>query len=373
MENTLNCSKIPSQFDEKSEIWKELIKKEIVIFDDDSMKYTINPEVIDFVPQSLGFENVAIKQQKSEVKSRSDINIESEIMREVLLPIPLIASNMSTVTNVDFCILLEKLGAMGVLHRAASDEDLENWTHKLSQHNKWVAVSVGVGDKQFDLSKKLIRQGANIIFIDIAHGYSNAVIEIGEKIKQFSRETKIVVGNTTHPGLFQETEHFASAVKVGIAQGAACETKNTAGVTEKQYSSIKKCSVVSKKYGLPMISDGGIREPADFVKAIGAGASGVMAGKIFAACPESAALLNENGEKIYAGMASRYVQEKWHGFVKNDAPEGGVRYLRLGESAENLVRRYAGSLKSGISYSGAQTIKDFQNKVQFVNIVNGRA
>lgn len=347
----------------------ELVKRGVIYFNHDTCEYFINPSVkMSTAPISLGFEDIAILQKKAIVRSRTDVNITSEIMRNIVLNIPLIAANMSTVTNVEFCILLEKLGGMGVLHRASSNDLLEQWTSQIAQYNKLVAVSIGIGASQLDLAKKLIRANANIIFIDVAHGYCDPVIDLGRKIKKFAPDVHIVVGNTIHPGLFAESADFASAVKVGIAQGFACETKNTAGVTEKQFSAIQKCIMASKIYGLPMISDGGIREPADFVKAIAAGASSVMAGKIFASCPESAAQLSENGEKIYAGMASRFVQEQWHGHVKNDTPEGGIRYLPLGESAENLLKRYAGSLRSGISYAGCSNIQNFQDNVDFVII-----
>ncbi|KKN16288.1 hypothetical protein LCGC14_0977440 [marine sediment metagenome] len=349
----------------------DLVRRGVILFDDRKGEYVIESSTkLGTMPFSLGFEDVALRQQKAKVISRSEIDISSEVIRGITLDIPLIASNMSTVTNVEFCILLEELGALGVLHRAASDEVLQQWTCEISKKNKWVAVSVGIGASQLDLAKKLIRKNANIIFIDVAHGYCNPVIELGRKIKQFAPDVHIVVGNTTHPGLFAESAEFASAIKVGIAQGFACETKNTAGVTEKQFSALQRCALASKTYELPMISDGGVREPADLVKAIATGASCAMAGKIFAACPESAALLNEKGDKIYAGMASRFVQEQWHGIVKNGAPEGGTRYLPIGESAADLLKRYAGSLRSGISYTGSVNIPELRDNADFVVMFN---
>ena len=345
----------------------ELVQRGVIHFCHDTCEYFIDPSVkLSTSPISLGFEDVAIVQKKSTIQSRSDINIKSEIIRDVEIDIPLIAANMNTVTNTEFCITLAKLGAIGVLHRASSDDLLEQWTKQIAQHNKWVAVSVGIGITQLELAKKLIRANANIIFIDVAHGYCNPVLDLGRNIKKFAPDVHIVVGNTVNPGLITESADFASAVKVGIAQGFACETKNTAGVTEKQFSAIQKCILASRTYGLPIISDGGIREPADFVKAIGGGASSVMAGKIFASCPESAAILNANGEKIYSGMASRSVQEKWRGKVSNDTPEGGTRYLPLGESVGNLLKRYSGSLRSGISYAGHSSVKEFRNNTDFI-------
>ena len=97
-----------------------------------------------------------------------------------------------------------------------------------------------------------------------------------------------------------------------------------------------------------------------------------MAGKIFAACPESAAeVLEIDGKlkKVYAGMASRYVQNRWKGKLKDGTcPEGGIRYLDIGESAKKLIERYSGALKSGITYAGSINIDDFQDNVEFIRI-----
>ena len=54
--------------------------------------------------------------KKNLLKLKLDANITSEAIRGVFLSVPMMASNMSTVVNADFCILLNKLGAMGVMH-----------------------------------------------------------------------------------------------------------------------------------------------------------------------------------------------------------------------------------------------------------------
>lgn len=333
--------------------------------------YDINPLVDLFNSEvSYGFEDVAITQQKNQCKSRLDANTESEIIRGVKVSVPLIASNMSTVINSSFYIKLYKLGAFAFMHRAAPDSILESEVENIAKECHWVAASIGIEESQLDLAKKLINKGANILVVDIAHGYTDFIFELAKKLKSFSKDLKVVIGNATNPDIMNECGDFVDAVKVGIAQGFACETKNTAGCTEKQFSAILKFKSLSRKLGIPIISDGGLREPADLVKAIGAGANSVMAGKIFAACPESAAEteIQQNGiKKVYAGMASRYVQEKWKGGLKpGTCPEGGVRYLDIGESAEKLIERYSGALKSGITYAGATDIISFQDKVKFV-------
>lgn len=323
------------------------------------------------IPRSYNFKEIALVPNKNVCSSRSDAIISSEVLRGITLDVPIIAANMSTVCNADFCIALSNEGAMGILHRATPDDILIKEVSKLAKYTDIVAASIGVGEGQFDLAKNLVNAGANIITIDIANGYTDAVVTLGRQLKN-ELGIKVIIGNTTHPGIMYEVDSFADAVKVGIAQGLACETKNTAAFTEGQFSAVLKFKELSKKLGLPVISDGGIREPGDFVKAIAAGANSVMAGSIFARCPESAAettLIDECVKKIYAGMASRYVQDKWKGGLKEGTcPEGKVIYLDMGESVHDLVERYAGALRSGITYGGARSIEELQRKAEFVRI-----
>lgn len=323
---------------------------------------------------SLGFEHVAIRQKKNQCSSRSEAKTKSEAIKGVFLDVPMIASNMSTVCNAEFCIKLYHAGALGVLHRAADDDQLYNEVDVIANSCWTVAASIGVGNGQDELADGLIERGANIIFIDIAHGYSDTVIDTGRRLKDRHPDVKVVIGNTTNIGLLEEAKDFCDAVKVGIAQGLACETKNTAGCTEKQFSAVLKFKALSRELGIPVISDGGIREPADMVKAIGAGANSIMAGSIFARCPESAAPMVSHPTKghqvkLYAGMASRWVQENWKGGLKDGTcPEGGIRYLGLGESLEPFLKRWSGALKSGITYAGGTDIMSFQDTVEFVKL-----
>ena len=349
----------------------EAIKKGLIVFDPITDQYILKEEEF---PLSLGFENVAMSQGKNICVSRSDASIKSEVMRGVFLDIPLIAANMSTVTNAGFCIQLSKLGALGVLHRAASQEHILSEVTKIKQSNcPWIAAAIGTGEDQFDFTRKLVEAGMNIVVIDIANGYCDTVINLGKKIRKEFKDLKIVAGNTSNTNMLYEVDCFADAVKFGLANGSACETKNTAGCNEKQFSTVYNSRKVSKELGLPIISDGGTKEPADFAKALFAGANSVMAGGIFARCPESAAEIVEiDGvfKKVYAGMASRKVQTEWRGGLKaGTCPEGKTVYLNIGESVEALLERYSGALRSAITYVGANNIQDAQKMVKFVRFV----
>lgn len=323
--------------------------------------------------QSYNFDDVAIVQKENICQSRLDAKIEGEIIRGVRRPIPLIAANMSTVVNADFCIKLYQLGALGVMHRAFPNrDDYVYEVRKIAKEIPVVAVSIGVKEQDYFLVQQLIKAGANCIVVDIAHGFSASVLRMCEYLKITYPTVKIVAGNTINPDMIQKFNDCVDAIKVGIGKGAACSTANTAGCTKNQFSAVYDFKELAQKYGMPIISDGSVSQPADFTKAIGAGSSSVMCGSIFARCPESAGhILEIDGikKKLYAGMSSDYVQNKWKGGLKpGTCAEGKAIYLDLGESVEKLLERYSGALRSGISYSGCNNIEDFRKFCEFILI-----
>lgn len=372
LKNELEHQEIHKQLEKLS---FSLVEKDFIVFNRYTKKYEINPNFqTNFFERSLGFEEVAIKQKKNLVNSRLDVDIKSEFVRGLFLKIPLIAANMSTVINTSFYKKLYDLGALGIMHRAfKTHEEYLAQIKEISKSCDLVAASVGITKNDEDLAKKLIKNGVNILTIDVAHGYSQRVLDLAKNLKKNFPHIKVIIGNVVNSDIVYECYDFVDAIKVGIAQGFACETKNTAGCTEKQFSAVLKFKTLSKEFDLPIISDGGIREPSDFTKAIAAGANSVMAGSIFARCPESAAeeVKTEKGvKKIYAGMASRYVQNKWKGGLKQGTcPEGTVKYLDIGEPVNMLLERYSGALRSGITYAGGVDIKSFQENVEFIRII----
>lgn len=328
---------------------------------------------MDTLIRSYSFNQVAICQKENICNSRLDAKIEGEIIRGITRPIPLIASNMSNVVNADFCIKLYRLGSLGFMHRAFQDSNkyLEEVV-KISEMCPITVASVGINEKDYFLVEQLIKHGrANVICIDIAHCFSKYTLTMCKHIKEHHPTVKIVVGNTVNPDAIEFFNDYVDAIKIGCASGSCCETKNTSGCYKPQFSAVHDMKEKAQKYGMPLISDGGIREPADFSKSIGAGANAVMAGYIFARCPESSAkTVDIDGveKKIMSGMASRAVQIKWKGKISNDCPEGKTTFLELGEPVEALLNRYAGALRSAISYSGENNIESFRKTCNFILI-----
>lgn len=348
----------------------DLLAKGIVV-GDERVGFKINPYLD--MPKSLSFDDVSIDQSMSICASRLDVNTKSEVIRGVYLDKPMIASNMSSVVDSYFCVLLQEHGALGVMHRAfPNEQDYLNEVKLVSGAGGWVAASVGVGSSQIELADRLISNGANIINIDIAHGYSEALLYTGAAIKKKHPNVKLIVGNTINTELMYLVDGFADAVKVAIGTGSACITRYTAGCYQHPFSLLQKFHTVSRELGLPIIQDGGIKGPADFTKAIGAGANSCMIGGGFARCPESAAevhYVDGVPKKLYFGMASKEAQVRWKGGLKpGTCAEGKSILLPMGEPVADFIERYIGALRSGITYAGANDVRSFQDNVKFIRI-----
>ncbi len=99
----------------------------------------------------------------------------------------------------------------------------------------------------------------------------------------------------------------ADAVKVGIGPGSICTTRVVAGVGVPQITAIADVARVTRKPGIPLIADGGIKYSGDLPKAIAAGADVIMIGSLFAGTDESPGetiLYQGRTYKSYRGMGS---------------------------------------------------------------------
>ena len=166
-------------------------------------------------------------------------------------------------------------------------------------------------------------------------------------------------------------------MKVGIGPGSICTTRIVAGVGVPQLTAIMECYSVTKKYGVPLIADGGIRYSGDIVKALAAGADAVMIGSIFAGTDESPGekvIYKGRAFKEYRGMGSegamkegssdRYFQEGQGKFV----PEGVEGLVPYKGSVRDIVFQLVGGIRSGMGYVGARNLKELKERAKFIRI-----
>ena len=229
-----------------------------------------------------------------------------------------------------------------------------------------VGAAVGVKDG-VERAKKLVVAGVDALVIDIAHGHHIRAINLLKNLKKEFKNIDVVAGNVaTAQGVKDLIVAGADAVKIGIGPGAACSTRIVAGAGVPQITAILECSEIARKYNIPIIADGGIKNSGDLAKAIAAGGSTAMIGNLFGGTKESPGeYFIENGAafKIYRGLASREASPD-----RDRAPEGISTKVSYKGEVKNILELLIDGLQSGMSYSGADSIKKFWHQAEFIRI-----
>ena len=245
-----------------------------------------------------------------------------------------------------------------------------------------IGAAVGVGDDFEERLSLLVNTGVDAIIIDTAHGHSQSVIDAVAEARRNYPELSLIAGNIATANAAEALiKAGANAVKVGIGPGSICTTRVVAGVGVPQITAIADVSSITRKFGVPLIADGGIKYSGELPKAIAAGADTIMIGSLFAGTDESPGetiLFQGRTYKTYRGMGSigamkqgskdRYFQAGAEDVkLVPEGIEGRVPFR--GPLSEN-VHQLMGGLRSGMGYTGCKTIKDLQENGQFMRITN---
>ncbi|MCL2611095.1 MAG: IMP dehydrogenase [Defluviitaleaceae bacterium] len=331
-----------------------------------------------FTKDGYSFDDVLLIPQASEV-TPDMVSLETKLTKNITLKVPLISAAMDTVTESTMATAMAKLGGIGVIHKNMPMKAQAEEVKKVKKENVLCAAGVGATVDVLDRARMLIEAGADVLFIDSAHGHSKNVIEAVKKIKA-NFKIDVVAGNVaTAKGTVALIEAGADAVKVGIGPGSICTTRIVAGVGVPQITAIHNCSEAALPYGIPVIADGGIKYSGDIVKAIGAGAYSVMLGSLLAGheeAPGETLSLEGRRFKAYNGMGSllamskgsgdRYSQEGNKKFV----PEGVEGYTPYKGDVQDTIYQLMGGLKSGLGYFGAPTIDYLRENGEFIVITS---
>ena len=352
------------------------------------------------------------------------------------LSIPLVSSPMDTVTESKLAIELAKLGGIGIVHRNLSIEKqaievkkVRNTRSASSGRALLVGAAVGVNPGFEDRLKALAKAGVDVIVLDSAHGFTSIMVSALKFIKKNYKNIDVVAGNiATSDAARVLIKAGADALRVGMGPGAICTTRIISGMGVPQITAILETVRIAKKFGVPVIADGGIKYSGDMIKAIAAGASTVMMGGFFSSCVESPgriiALKREfvpkrflnvfnnnmfldptrktksnkknkltvidesknsaNKEvfyfKEYRGMGSEAAMQEgvriksegeFHGKNYKDrvlVAEGVEGLVPIKGTVKELVDQAIGGIKSGMYYVGAKNILELWKKARFIQI-----
>ena len=169
-------------------------------------------------------------------------------------------------------------------------------------------AAVGITANVMERVEALVKAKVDCIVIDSAHGHSKNIITTLQNIKAAYPDLQVIAGNiATGAAAKALCEAGVDAVKVGIGPGSICTTRVVAGIGVPQVTAVMSAYEEAKKYGIPVIADGGIKYSGDIVKAIAAGGNVCMLGSLLAGCDESPGtfeLFQGRKYKVYRGMGS---------------------------------------------------------------------
>jgi len=330
----------------------------------------------------ITFSDILIKPQYSEIESRQNIDISSN-MGKLVLSLPIVSSNMPQITGWKMAVEMCNNGGLGILHRFMSIEDnVKEYNMAISHVNKacWqtlVGVSVGVKNEEKKRFDKLYEAGARLITIDIASGHSKLMKEMVKwirartqtNIRSASAEVILIAGNIATPEAVMDLEEWgADIAKIGIGGGSVCRTRSNTGVGVCQLQAIMDISRVAK---IPTISDGAIKTAGDVAKAL-IFTDAVMIGGVLAGCSETPGsafaepgtdLTNRTYYKLFGGSASQ--ENKESNNQSGRFSEGETIKVPFKGHCKYLLREISDGLKSCFSYCNARNLYEYRQKVKY--------
>ena len=237
-------------------------------------------------------------------------------------------------------------------------------------------AAVGVTGNMMERVEALVKAQVDVITLDTAHGHSKGVLDAVSQIKKAYPDLQVIAGNIATAEATEDLiKAGADCVKVGIGPGSICTTRVVAGVGVPQLTAVMDCAEVGRKYGIPVIADGGLKYSGDIVKALAAGASVAMMGSLFAGCEEAPGAMEiyqGRSYKVYRGMGSlaamecgskdRYFQEG----NKKLVPEGVEGRIAYKGYVTDTIFQLMGGIKSGLGYLGSKNFDILYETANFV-------
>ncbi len=247
-----------------------------------------------------------------------------------------------------------------------------------------VAAAVGATGDYLERAAEVLRAGADVIVIDIAHGHSLVMERAIEQMRKRFGGVELVAGNVaTAEGAAFLAERGVNGIKVGIGPGGGCATRLTTNFGVPQVEALVRARMGAGDR-VPLIADGGIRRDGGIAQALLFGGDTVMLGSAFAGTEETPGdivmkpvLMPESQKivqvpfKVFRGMASVSAVKDRLDLEEADVQEVeafGAEGLEVSVPARGSVRSVIHNmlkhLCSSISYGGAASLQELRAKFQ---------
>ena len=340
-------------------------------------------------------------------ETRTDIPISEVMTKENLITVP-VGTTLEQAEEILHQHRVEKLLVVNDEYELKGLITVKDIQKKLKYPNASkdqqgrlrVGAAIGATGDFLERAAEMVRNRADVLAIDSAHGHQVRVLEAVREVKKRFPNVDLLAGNVaTREGAEALIEAGADAVKVGIGPGSICTTRMVTGAGMPQITAISEAYQAANRHGIPIIADGGVKYSGDVTKAIAAGASVVMIGSLFAGVDESpgetilyqgrsfkayrgmgslSAMAQGSGERYFQGSKDMEAPERGEGVVDRErnsgnrlgkfVPEGIEGRVPYRGALEAMVYQLVGGLRSGMGYVGCGTIEELQTKARFVRI-----
>ena len=315
---------------------------------------------------AITFDDVLLIPSYNHHESRRIVDVSmTDRLSKLTLPLPVMSSNMDTITESNMANFMHSKGGVGVLHRFLSVEENIN---QFKACNGTVFVSIGCSSAELERAEALRDAGADYFCVDVAHAHAKYVGKTLKNLRNLLGQRCIMAGNVaTYAGADYLASCGADLIKVGIGGGSVCSTRIKTGFGVPMLTCIQDCSRTDRS----IVADGGIRTSGDIVKALSFGADFVMIGGMLAGTEPTPGevIVKQDGTKVksYRGMASREAQEDFLGQMHEwKTAEGVSTEVPYRDDQDAIFADIIGGLRSGLTYAGADSISELQRKLNFV-------
>ncbi len=321
--------------------------------------------------QALTYDDIQLVPAYSTIESRQNIDLTTQLTTNYSIRVPFVASPMDTVCGSEMAIAMAEIGGVGCIHRFnAITEQIVEVLHVVSKindldlHSEWkgiipIMAAVGANGDYLERAQSLVKAGANVILIDVAHGYHKFVLDAIRNLKKnLPSHVDIIAGNVaTGRAAYNLQDAGADAIRVGIGGGSLCTTRIKTGFGVPNVTSIEDCA---REVTVPILACGGIRNSGDIAKALGVGASSVILGSLLAGTKEApGAIIEKNNGlyKRYRGAASLETKSI-HGQATRNV-EGESTVVPFKGGVKFIVDGLLDGVRSALSYAGAENLQEF--------------
>lgn len=315
---------------------------------------------------ALTYDDVLLVPSYNHHESRRIVSTSNtDRLNKLSLELPIMSSNMDTITESTMATFMHEKGGIGVLHRFLSIEDNIK-QFKASPPKTF--VSVGCTEAELERAEALRDADANYFCVDVAHAHAKYVGKTLKKLRKMLGSRCIMAGNVaTYAGADYLASCGADIIKAGIGGGSVCSTRIKTGFGVPMLTCIEDCARTDRS----IVADGGLKTSGDIVKALAFGADFVMIGGMLAGtAPTPGEIITKaDGSQIkrYRGMASREAQEGFLGQMHEwKTAEGVSTEVPYHDNQEAIIGDIIGGLRSGLTYAGADSISELQRKLNYI-------